>query len=113
MIGCPLKLCFVIQAPSIQEPDASAFSQILECSTASLAQPGYMSPEGSAQTGSSPATTPPQPASASEMADENEVLDWRDHRRRCAPLSHIQAHDGVQFPCCPLSRTCLFAKLDL
>ena len=90
-VATDLSTDVVTQAPSIQEPDASAFSQILECSTASLAQPGYMSPEGSAHTASSPATTPPPPFLGSEPTNENEVLDWRDQQRKCASSSHADS----------------------
>ena len=66
----------------MQEPDASAFSQILECSTADLTQTaGDVSTELSASAASSAVLRPPRPEAASDQAQEKEVLDWRDSRQ--------------------------------
>lgn len=66
----------------MREPDASAFSQILECSTADLTETaGDTSAERSAGAASSAVLRPPRPGAASDQAQENEVLDWRDSRQ--------------------------------
>ena len=66
----------------MREPDASAFSQILECSTADLTETaGDTSAERSAGAASSAVLRPPRPAATSDQAQENEVLDWRDSRQ--------------------------------
>ena len=72
----------LLQAPSIQEPDVSSFSQILECSTASFVHPGDASPKSSPQTALPSVSTPSKPALASELADQNEALDWRDQQSK-------------------------------
>lgn len=72
----------LLQAPSIREPDASSFSQILECSTASFAHPRDASPKSSPQTALLSVSTPSKPASASELANENEALNWRDQQSK-------------------------------
>lgn len=107
-----------LQAPSIQEPDASAFSQILECSTADLAQAGDASPQPGTRASLPPVSTAPQPAAASEQDNENEVLDWRDQPGTpSARQPALSKASPVQLPESPVSAAdpgvvlCLFAAL--